>query len=188
MLYPNTRYWCSLSVLACLLFADNAASYGGGPVPKNILAGEPSKVIIFPVTVIRGPLLKITTRISSGGAASGCGPQALCNITAGSLPRSITGTKARADSNTALGAVGLTQSTMLVAWNVSSDPRGDTGATSSLQLAVPSNIRIQLSTPFRSGSAGSVAKANRCPANRCRDGARLGIRARSGVLQDMLSE
>jgi hypothetical protein len=33
----------------------------GGPLPKNSLVGEPSKVIKFPLTVIRGPLLKITT-------------------------------------------------------------------------------------------------------------------------------
>ena len=60
----------------------------GGPFPKNSAVGELSKVILFPVTVIRGPFLKITTLMSSGGAASGCGPQPLDKTTAGRPPRS----------------------------------------------------------------------------------------------------
>lgn len=179
------------SVLICLIVLPmfgGGVLFGqcGGPLPKNSLVGKPSKVIMFPVTVIRGPFLKITTRMSSGCAASGSGPQPLFKTTAGSPPCSSTGTKARAASKTRLAAVGLSHRTILVAWNVNSE-RMDGGVASAFHFAVPSRIPIQLRTPVRSGSDGSTMKVNLCPANRSKAGASCGIKARSGVRQDMLS-
>jgi hypothetical protein len=144
--------------------------------------------MVFPLTIIRGPFLKITMRISSGGAASGCGPQPDWKITAASSACSNFETNSCAASATFLGAVGESQTTIFVPKNFSSDPIEEGGGdVSSFQLAVPNNWVTQLRTPSRSGSEKSVTKAYRCPANRCSGGTNCGIRARSGVRQDMLA-
>jgi hypothetical protein len=179
----GTFWW----VLICLvLLPFYCFAPGGGPSPKNNCVGDPSKVITLPVTFIRGPFLKITTRISSGGAAYGLGPQPLCRTTAGSPPPSNAGTNARAESKTLFDASGLTQSTILVAPNVNSDLL-DTGAGSAFHWASPSKITIQLNTLVRSGSVGSTMKQYRCPEKAFSGDASPGIKPLSGVRQAISS-
>lgn len=101
---------------------------------KEDAVGRPSHVIELPWMVIRGPFLKITTRISSGGAESGSGPQEDCKTTLGRSAFSTGEINAWAASRTLVGAVGETHRMMFVSGMIAPMENGSAQVASANRL------------------------------------------------------